>query len=214
MKLAFHEVRFCSWHHLLFWDSEGQKIRKTCFFAVRARFFELLSRVFACFLHFQRANKYAKRAFLQCARAFGSFFHVFLHAFCIFHNPKQPKFAYPTVRARLWEAKLHTLQCARSLGFTRPRRGAFRQLRFMCFCMFFAFFITPNMRNLHTLQCARVLGRPNCIPCSARAPSDSPGLGAVHFGDPSEAKFAYLTVRARPWEAKFAHLTVRALPRL
>ena len=40
VKLAFHEVRFCSWHHLLFWDSEGQKIRKTCFFAVRARVFE------------------------------------------------------------------------------------------------------------------------------------------------------------------------------
>ena len=105
MKLAFHEVRFCSWRLLVFRGSVGQKMRKTCFFAVRARFGQLLSRVFACFLHFQRVKKYAKRAFLQCARAFGSFFHVFLHAFCIFHNPKQAKFAYPTVRARPWEAK-------------------------------------------------------------------------------------------------------------
>ena len=91
---------------------------------------------------------------------------------------------------------------------------AFWAASFTCFCMLFAFFTTPNRPNLHTLQCARVLGRPNCIPCSARAPSDSPGLGAVHFGGPSEAKFAYLTVRARPWEAKFAHLTVRVPLRL
>ena len=37
VKLAFHEVRFCSWRLLVFRGSVGQKIRKTCFFAVRAR---------------------------------------------------------------------------------------------------------------------------------------------------------------------------------
>ena len=93
-------------------------------------------------------------------------------------------------------------------------RARFWKLRFTWVGILFAFFTTPNRPKLHTLQCARVFGRPNCIPYSARAPSDSPGLGAVHFGGPSEAKFVYLTVRARPWEAKFAYLTVRALPRI
>ena len=51
-------------------------------------------------------------------------------------------------------------------------------------------------RNLHTLQCARPLAGEICIPYSARAPWDSPCLGAVHSGGPSEANFAYLTVRA------------------
>ena len=51
-------------------------------------------------------------------------------------------------------------------------------------------------RNLHTLQCARPLAGEICIPYSARAPWDSPSLGAVHSGGPSEANFAYLTVRA------------------
>ena len=50
--------------------------------------------------------------------------------------------------------------------------------------------------NLHTLQCARPLAGEICIPYSARAPWDSPCLGAVHSGGPSEANFAYLTVRA------------------
>ena len=56
-------------------------------------------------------------------------------------RPWEAKFAYLTVRAlpRIHQAparctsetllrpNLHTLQCARSLGFTMPRRGAFRR---------------------------------------------------------------------------------------
>ena len=44
-----------------------------------------------------------------------------------FWDPFEAKFAYLTELAAPGGQILHTLQCARSLGFTMPRRGAFRR---------------------------------------------------------------------------------------
>ena len=57
------------------------------------------------------------------------------------------------------------------------------KLRFLCFCLLFAFFRTPKKLTLDTLYCARVFGRVLIAIYNARAPSDSPGLGVVHFSE-------------------------------